>query len=557
MRCPLRTGSKANGREIAGSARTSAPPTLQKKDLLKGATPTTPIFFILQLTEPVPNGYSMDQSQHKIMLIEPPFYRLFKSTYSMDRYPLSLGYLAGAIKKQTHWSVSAYNADFCAQSEWAKISYMAGVGFDHYLRNLKDPSRKIWTPLEQAIIAYQPTVVGISAKSPNFASACRVAELAKKINEKILVIMGGPHVTMVGAQVMKCRDIDVAVKGEGERTIVELLNAFAQRDSLDDVKGIIYRKHGQIIETAPREFIEDLDTLCFPHETAPEVLIDYDQYPRAAFKNIFTIRGCPHDCFFCGSRNLWSRKVRFRSPENIIQELKGLQNMGIETVHFDDDTFGVTPKRINSLCNAMIRSCSGLRWSCDLHVKLVDEPTISLMKEAGCYAIQIGIESGNDQILREMRKNITVQQALHACEIIKKHDIILHAFFIVGFPQETEDTLNDTVAVMEETRCDYLVYSIFTPYPGTEAFDFCKVNGLIDDEYDVSLYNHQSPANCFCTDIAPERFREIVARIEKMIDQKNYLNGIKRTISLNTVQRVRQLGLVESFNRGVRILTGK
>ena len=232
--------------------------------------------------------------------------------------------------------------------------------------------------------------------------------------------------------------------------------------------------------------------------------------------------------------------------------------MGLHLIRFEDDTFGGANKKyINDLCNALIIHFPGLKWSCEIHVKSVNEQTISLMKAAGCYSIVIGIESGNNGILKEMRKNITIEEAFSACRIIKKHGIKLAAFFIVGFPQETEGTLNDTIAAMKKCKCDSVVYSIFTPYPGTEAFEFCKENGLIGDDYDVSLYNHQSPANCFCVNITPERFRELVHKIEIMVDRKESLNRIKGVFSLKTFTRIQELGIGRSIQRGIKIFTGK
>jgi len=499
----------------------------------------------------------MKQNLHRILLVEPPFYRLYRDTYSLDRYPLSLGYLAGAIRKETDWDVMVYNADFSPQSETIKGSYLAGVGFDNYLNNLRDLSRPVWGEIRSTILEYNPTVIGISAKSQNFASVRIVARLAKESGKQITVMVGGPHPSMVGAEVLNCPDIDVCAKGEGEKTIVELLNAIDAQQEFDAIRGIAYRNDGQIVESAPREFIKDLDSLPFPHETAPGVLKDYDQYPLTAFRYIFAIRGCPYNCFFCGSRRIWSRRVRFRSPENVVREIKGLQKRGLRSVHFDDDTFGVKKQYINDLCNALIRHCPGLKWSCELHVRLVDEQTISLMKAAGCYSIQIGIESGDNGILKAMRKHITIEEALSACRIIKEHGIELHAFFMVGFPQETEDTLNDTIAAMKKIKCDQLIYSSFTPYPGTEAFEFCRENGLIDDDYDISLHNHQSPANCFCMHITPERFRKLVSKVEKAVDRKNRRNKLKRAFSFNTLWRMQELGIGQSLKRGVRILLGK
>lgn len=287
------------------------------------------------------------------------------------------------------------------------------------------------------------------------------------------------------------------------------------------------------------------------------MLKDYNLYPPKAFANIFATRGCPYNCFFCGSRKIWSRKVRFRSVGNVINEIKGLQKLGLKFVHFDDDPFGINKKYITDLCNALTLNCPEIKWGCEMHVKLVDEQTISMMKLAGCSAIQIGIESGNNEILSAMRKDITVEEALAACEIIKKQGIELETFFMVGFPQETKDTLNNTIAAMKKAKCDSICYSIFTPYPGTEAFEFCKKNGLIKDDFNVSLYNHQSPANCFSMNIRPERFRILVRKIEKMVDRKNYLNRLKKIFSLTTLTRLKDLGMSRALEIGLRKFTGK
>jgi hypothetical protein len=131
------------------------------------------------------------QHERNILLIEPPFYRLFKDTYSLDRYPSSLGYLAGAIRKETNWSVLVYNADFYPHSEEMKVSFLSGIGFDNYLKNLEKMSGQVWKEIKLTIEEYNPTVVGISVKSQNFASALMVAELVKTIDRQTVVIMGG------------------------------------------------------------------------------------------------------------------------------------------------------------------------------------------------------------------------------------------------------------------------------------------------------------------------------------------------------------------------------
>jgi radical SAM superfamily enzyme YgiQ (UPF0313 family) len=499
----------------------------------------------------------MKLEKNKILLIEPPFNRLFKETYSLNRFPLSLGYLSGAIKKETDWDILVYNADFSPVSEAPKVSYQAGVGFYNYLAYLKDYSKPLWQEIKSQILKYGPQVVGLSSKSQNFASACIVAKLAKEVDEKIIVVLGGPHSSAVGKDVFQCQDIDVCVRGEGERTIVEFLKALEAKKEWSGVKGVAYRENGKIFENPSREYIENLDSLCVPCDIARDVLIDFDLYPITAFKYIFATRGCPYNCFFCGSRKIWSQKVRFRSAEHVMGEIKNLYERGLKSVHFDDDTFGINKEYTTKMCEAFIKYCPGMKWSCELHVKLVNEETIALMKKAGCFQIQLGIESGNNEILKAMRKNITVDEALRACRIIKKFGIELHTFFMIGFPQETEATLRDTIDVMDRIKSDLVIYSIFNPYPGTEAFAFCQANGLIDDKYDVSFHNHQSPMSHFCLNIKPERFRALASQLEKKLDKKNQNRKIKRLFSLNTLWRVQELGLKESLKKGANIFLGK
>jgi len=499
----------------------------------------------------------MSQDKKRILLIEPPFYRLYKNEHQHGRYPLSLGYISGTIKKDTDWDVMVYNADFHPHVGMLSLKFLAGDGFNNYLRNLEDTSADIWQEIKAIVQEYRPTVVGITAVSQNYAAACNVAKIIKDVDEKILVAVGGPHPSMVGKDILKCESIDISIQGEGENTIVELLNAVEKDTGFDAITGLCYRKGEEAIKNPPRALIDDLDTLCFPHESVAEVLKDYELYPKEHFKYIFAIRGCPYGCLFCGSRNIWSRKARYRSPENIVKEIKGLQRMGINSVRFDDDTFGIDKRYIKSLCEALQSECPGIRWDTEIHVRLCDDDTIETMRKAGCYSVQIGFESGNDGILKEMRKSTTVEMSLNACKVIKRHGIKLQTFFMVGFPQETEETLNDTVEAMKKAECDVMIYSVFTPYPGTEMFEYCRQHGLVGDDFNVSLFNHQSPVNCFTRFIKPERFRELVSQIEVMVDKMNLQKRRSKLFSMNTMMRVKELGLVNSLRKSVGYLTAR
>lgn len=491
----------------------------------------------------------------KILLIEPPYYRLFKNTLSLTRFPLSLGYLAGTIKEKSNWDVMIYNSDFSLNGEDIDPKYMIGDGFRNYIKGLYNLSNPIWNEIRSVIESYEPSVVGISSKSANFRASCNVARIAKEVDSDIVVIVGGPHPSMVGMNALNDPNIDIAVKGEGEITIIELLNAIDSGSSLNNINGIAFKKNLQVIENPPREYIDDLGSLCFPYKFAPSVLKDYDKYPKSAFSNIFITRGCPNNCFFCGSRNIWSRRIRTRPVDHVIEEIKYLQGLGINRIQFIDDIFGGTKGNIYQLCNSIIQNCPGLKWSCEVHVNLVDGKIVDLMKMAGCYYIQIGVESGNNEMLKRIRKGYTIDKALSAAKIINKSGIVLTGFFIVGLPEETEKSLNDTFEAMK--RFDgHIAYSIFTPFPGTEAFEFCREKGLIDANFDISLYNQQSPENCFCLNFSKDRFREISSELERFVDKHNKKQRLKLILFPRIViEYLVDYGPLFCFNRYIDIIT--
>lgn len=477
----------------------------------------------------------------KILLIEPPFYRLHNNSYSLDRVPFALSYLAGAILQDTNWDVKTYNADFVPSYGRKKISYLSGKGFDNYISNLNDLSKSIWNEIESVIEDYQPDIVGISVKSTSYISSTNVAKICKKINKDIKVIFGGPHPTMAKKEIFDNKYFDISVVGEGEKTITELLNNIEENKPLDEINGIIFRKNEEVIQTSPRGFMNNFDHLRFPHIIAKETLHNFSKYPANSFKYIFASRGCPYNCKFCASKEIWTKKVRFRSIGNVVAEIKEIKQLGVTRIHFDDDTFGVSKKYIAKLCKKIEVEVPGIKWSCEIRANLIDNESVLNMKEAGCETIQVGFESGNNELLSEMGKGLTVEEILEACDIIKKHKIELQTFFLVGYPFETEEMLKDTIKMMKKSKSDKILYSIFTPYPYTEIYDFCESKGLIKDDFDPTLFNHQSPLNCFSMFISPKRFRKLAGKIERMIDRRNLLNRLFTIFSFKGFPRLAEI----------------
>ena len=502
----------------------------------------------------------MTFSTRRLMLIEPPFYRLYKDSFSLVKYPLAFGYLAGMVLRETDWDVQAYNADFSIrQNSLPSLEHMAGEGYRRYVRNLKDLSQPIWREVETAIQSYAPSVVGISSKTQNFASARHVAAIARRLFPDAVIVLGGPHASMAGHEALSSSpDFDIAAIGEGELTLVELLKALESGAELKDVNGLLIRQpDGRIHATPPRAYIENLDLLPFPHESAARCLKDFEHYPLGAFKFVFATRGCPYSCQFCGSRNIWTRKVRYRSAENVALEMHKLWKLGLRSAHFDDDTFGVAKKHIHALCNAMRSTVPGMTWSCETTVNVLDEEVVADMRSAGCIDVQIGVESGSNAMLKTIRKNITIEKAHDAAKVLRNHGIRVQTFFIAGFPDETEETLEETRRAIRSIASNNIIFSIYTPYPGTENYSICKERGLIDDSYDVTLFNHQNPDNCFTSKIPPQRFRRLVTDLMIEVDRINARKSLRARsyhLARQAVAALRERGFAYTVGKSASVI---
>jgi len=482
------------------------------------------------------------------MLMEPPFYRLYHDQYCLVKYPLALGYLSGAIIDNTDWTVQSYNSDFNIEKKFISSDndHMTGIGFERYLSSLKDHSMPIWDEVKNTILDFNPSVLGITLKSQNFTSATIVAKLAKEINPDIKVIIGGAHATINGKSVFDCENIDVSCIGEGETTIVEFLQALENDSPLNTVNGIIFKDDNNgIIQTPPRAYIEDLDSLEFPLTYAPKIFKDFSKYPKDAFSYIFGSRGCPYACTFCESKSMWTRKVRYRSPENIVAEIKQMEEFGLKKVVFDDDTFGISKKNIKAINDLMKKEVPNVTYQCETVVQLAkDENVVKDMKNGGCTTVFVGIESGNNEMLKKIKKSQTTDECIQAVNNLKKHKIETHTFLMIGFPEETEETLQETMDFIPKLAPDFIIFSIFTPYPGSELYFECKEMGLIDGEFDVSIYNHQSPLNCFTKNIPKERFYELRKECVKIVDNYNKKSMYKR-------------GIYSLQNRGIKVTLKK
>jgi len=342
-----------------------------------------------------------------------------------------------------------------------------------------------------------PEIVGIYVCTSNYKYVLNLAEHIRKYVEYI--ILGGPHITVNPKNALRNKNIDLVVFGDGEETFIELINTIHKKKGFEKIKGIGFKKNGELIINEPRPFIKDLDKIPFParhlvplqkYKPSPH------QYIRQPSTTMITSRGCPFRCKFCFSSQINKRIYRNRSVDNVIAEIKYLQEKyGIKEVQFWDDVFGLDKKWLHEFCDKLIKEKIDLAWFCEQRANLVDFEILKKMKKAGCYSIFYGFESLNQEILDFINKDITRQQIINAIKWTKKAGIIVRANFILGLPYETPKKTKKMIKLICKLNPDYVKWNLFCPYPGTEIYDELKKRpdlGKMLTENSAKLTNHEA-----------------------------------------------------------------
>ncbi|MBI4162426.1 MAG: radical SAM protein [Candidatus Aenigmarchaeota archaeon] len=452
----------------------------------------------------------------RILLINPPWYRLFGE--ELDAFPLGLSYLGGVLEKNG-FHVCIYNAD---HDKGAISDMSGGEMMEHhkrYLEILSDLSDPIWDEVRKVVKEQNPDIVGINVWTPKLGSALNVARICKEFNPNTKIIFGGVHATIMPDDVLKSPYVDIAVRMEGELTMVEVAQKIQAEEPLDNVLGISFKKENSIVSNDNRPFIENLDDIPFP---ARHLLLDRETYHSNAFGKIFASRGCPYQCNYCGSNKIWTRKVRYRSPKNVVDEMEYVKKeYGSTHFVFEDDLLTINKKFLTAICDELIERKLDVEWSCETRANLVFDDLIKKMKQAGCTGIVVGIESGSAKILKDIKKGIVPEQIYNAAKIIKDNGVIYSAFFMMGFPTETKEDIMETVKVMKETQPFNAVLSVLTPYPDSEIYYQCLEMGLLPKDIDWSRFYHQSPDNFFMKYMTKQEFDGVKNWAMKMFDDHN------------------------------------
>lgn len=294
-------------------------------------------------------------------------------------------------------------------------------------------------------------IVAFSCTSPTFFYALNIARALKKNSPWIHTVVGGCHSSALPEDCM-VEGVDQVVIGEGEVAM------------LDIVKG----NREKIVK---KPYIKDLDFLPFPDRS----LIKQERNIQQAFKDngyriasIFSSRGCPFKCTFCASHTIWSRKVRYRSADNILDEFEQLvKDLKIDFVKFSDDTFVIKKELVREFCEKKLRRNIKTHWGCNIRPNLADEELLRLMKKAGCKEVWIGVESGSPKILKEMRKDIDLDKIRWVFELTAKLGFFRRAYMLLGMPEESLDDIKLSERIVDEIKPDAVGFTILAPYPGT------------------------------------------------------------------------------------------
>ena len=392
-----------------------------------------------------------------VVLINPYDENAVKNALGFITPPLNLMYLASSLEKELY-SVKIIDDDLLQNG----------------YKNVTEQVKKL-----------NPKMVGVTATTSTIKSALKYLELIKNILPDSLTVIGGPHTTFLPYETLKdSENLDVVVMGEGEETMVDLVDHATQNiTDLEDVRGIMYKdiKTKNIKTTQTRPLIKDLDKLPFPARH----LVPFSSYGATQNQNggIITSRGCVYSCNYCSSSLIMGKKFRSRSPENVVDEIEDLiDNYHINDIGFMDDTFMLNKKRAGDIANEIKARDLDISFVASSRVDRVDKNLLENLKSSGLQTIYYGVESGSQRILNLMKKGITLKNVEDAVKIAKDVNLDVLTSFILGYPGETEEDMNKTIDFSTQLDSDYCQYSILTPFPGTPIFNDLNEKNLIDNQ---------------------------------------------------------------------------
>ncbi|RPJ13900.1 MAG: radical SAM protein, partial [Desulfobacteraceae bacterium] len=323
--------------------------------------------------------------------------------------------------------------------------------------------------LESVLKNFAPHIVGTTAVTMTFDDAINVIRDAKSIDPSITTVIGGPHVTFCAKETMSLfQELDFIVLGEGEETIAELAGALNESRDVSGIGGIVFRGKSGIVDNGLRKTGIDVDSLPLPSRH----LLPLGRYRALGMPvSMTTSRGCPFKCIFCVGRKMVGAKVRYRNPQNVVDEMEYLATFGFRQINVADDLFTSNENHCLEVCDEIIRRNLKIRWTSFARVDTVSARVLTRMREAGCHTVSFGVESGNTEMLKRIKKGISLEQVINAVKMCNEAGVSPHASFILGLPGETPETLKETVDFGEKLKNMGVSHGfhLLAPFPGTEV----------------------------------------------------------------------------------------
>ncbi|MGD9236230.1 MAG: cobalamin-dependent protein [Desulfobacterales bacterium] len=380
----------------------------------------------------------------KILLIYPYFLEKRLQVEDVSVIPQGVFYIAALLKKHSY-DVEILN--------W---------------HNINTGPQDIRSELTQK----NPDVIGFSILHGNRWGGIDIARIAKQINPKVRIVFGGIGATFLWSHFLDhFPQVDFVVMGEGEYTFLSLIQCLdaGEMQKIERIEGLAYRKNGRVIRNQNAGPVRDLDQLPIPA-----------QY--FGYQHVSLTRGCAAKCDFCGSPQFWGRQVRFHSAGYFVEQLSLLAGQGIRFFYVSDDTFTINAKRVIDICQKMIEAKLDVQWAAISRVDMINADILYWMRKAGCIQISYGVESGSEKIRKLLGKHIRQQQICQAFELTQQYGIMARAYFIYGCPQESWQTIEQTIELMNAIKPLSAIFYILDLFPGTALYDdYQKRENISDD----------------------------------------------------------------------------
>ncbi len=430
--------------------------------------------------------------------------------------PLGLAYVAAALEKNGY-PVEIYD------------NYLLGRSIEE----VKAEIRK-----------RQPEIVGITCSSLTYSRCVEMAKAVKEAYPYCKVIVGGPHASYMPETLLQHSEVDYVVVGEGEAAIVKLVASILKGDPKGIsvvIPGVACKIASEVV-TTPQQFISDLDTVPFPARH----LLPMKMYDRALpyidvkpVDTMSVLRGCPYQCVYCETRELWGTSCRAFSPQRVIDEIKNMtQNYGTKGIYFVGDNFTINKNRTIELCRKIKENKFDLKWTCETRADLVNKEVLSDMKSAGCQTIFFGVESGSERIQKKLNKNIDLKEVKRTFELCKQVGIRTATSFMLGIPGETVEDMHTTFKYAKSLNADICMFNIYIACPGSKLYDEV-----------VSQHLYDQMDNYLARVKTPDFDYDMLVKI-----QRDFQRNCQKPMASKLIRVIRQEGIGSAVKKGAKLI---